>query len=326
VGYHRVVEDFDRSAGSSIPATLISRSMLERHIDWIGRRFEFVSLDEVVMHQERNEGFRRPSAALTFDDGYQDVHDLAFPMLKAKGIPAAVFVVTALAGTARVPLYDRLYLAMTRARTAWPSSADRLAWIVADLGLSIPGLRDPFDDLGDPFRLTRILLEGTTRADLERVVEVIEMEVGVDEARMRERQPLTWDMILTMQRSGITIGSHTRTHALLTLENEQGVEQEVLGSRQELEEHLGSPIRHFAYPNGWFDDATVGAVERAGYRGAYTSCRHRHPVRPLFTMPRTLLWEKSSLGVLGDFSPAVMGCHADGTFERHRGCPLNHWN
>ena len=47
LGYHRVVEDVRAHLPTSIPAMLISRSMLERHLDWIGRRYRFVSLDEI---------------------------------------------------------------------------------------------------------------------------------------------------------------------------------------------------------------------------------------------------------------------------------------
>ena len=39
-----------------------------------------------------------------------------------------------------------------------------------------------------------------------------------------------------------------------------------------------------------------------------------------------LLWENSGLGAFGGFSPAVMGCQADGTFDRVALCPLDHWN
>jgi hypothetical protein len=47
IGYHRVVEDFSSAARFSIPAMLISSRMLEEQLDWIGRRYRFVSLDEL---------------------------------------------------------------------------------------------------------------------------------------------------------------------------------------------------------------------------------------------------------------------------------------
>jgi len=326
VAYHRVVEDYALSARRSIPAMLISRAMLRRHLDWIGRRFDIVPLDEIVPGRRRGGRFRRPTAAITFDDGFHDVYELAFPLLKAKGMPAAVFVVTSLVGTSGVPLFERLYLALLRARHASPSPRARLERIVSSLGLEMGGPADPPGGAGDPLRLTRLLLERLRRDDLAPVVDTLEKEVGVDDAALHERRPLTWDMLKEMRRSGITVGSHTRRHALLTLESEKHVVEETLGSRRDLEERLGAAVGHFAYPNGWFDGSTVAAVQAAGYRFAYTSCRHRDPAYPLLTLPRTILWERSSLGVFGTFSPAVMGCQADGTFYSSGLCPSHRRN
>jgi peptidoglycan/xylan/chitin deacetylase (PgdA/CDA1 family) len=326
VGYHRVVEDFARDARNSIAATLISRAMLQHHLDWMERRFEFVSLDEVASDRRRGGTARRPSAAVTFDDGYGDVYELAFPLLKARGIPAAVFVVTALIGTSQIPLYDRLYLALIRGWEEWPSPASELARIVSALELQIAGLHGPAAAAPEPLRVLRLLLESQPQAELERLVAALESVVGVDEELLRERRPLTWDMLGTLQRAGITIGSHSRTHPLLTQESDQVVVRETLGSKRELEQRLGTDVRHFAYPNGWFNATTIKVVEEAGYRGAFTSCRHRDPAHPNHTLSRTLLWERSCLGAFGSFSAAVMGCQADGILDRGAACPLDHGN
>src|SRR5580658_8589077 len=77
IGYHRVVEDFAASAENSIPSMLVSRQMLERHLDWLGRQFRFVSLDELGARLDRNDGSDDPIAAVTFDDGYRDFYDQA---------------------------------------------------------------------------------------------------------------------------------------------------------------------------------------------------------------------------------------------------------
>ena len=115
IGYHRVVEDFSSAARFSIPAMLTSSRMLEAQLDWIGRRYRFVSLDELGRELDRGGAAGRPLAAVTFDDGYRDVHDVAMPVLARKGIPAAVFVVTDLVGTGQAQVHDRLYMLLRRA-------------------------------------------------------------------------------------------------------------------------------------------------------------------------------------------------------------------
>src|SRR5689334_18284444 len=89
IDYHRVVENFERSAANTIPSMLISTRMLERHIDWLAKRFSFWSLDEIGRQLESGHPFEKPAAAITFDDGYGDVYHHAYPLLKRKGIPAA---------------------------------------------------------------------------------------------------------------------------------------------------------------------------------------------------------------------------------------------
>src|SRR5437867_4054170 len=77
----------------------------------------------------------------------------------------------------------------------------------------------------------------------------------------------------------------------------------------------GRPVWHFAYPDGRFNAAVVDEVAAAGYRFAYTTCRHRDPRRPLLTVPRRLLWENSCVDAAGRFSPAIMRCHVQGLFD-----------
>src|SRR5262245_45198144 len=72
VCYHRVVENFDRSKEQTIPAMLVSTAMLERHVDWLSKRFDIISLDDLALHLRADRPFRRPPAAITFDDGYSD--------------------------------------------------------------------------------------------------------------------------------------------------------------------------------------------------------------------------------------------------------------
>src|SRR5262249_23011418 len=81
-GYHRIVDDFAAHAAFSIPPMLTSRRMFERHLDWIATRFDIVGLEELESRHRR----ARPAAVITFDDGYRDVYEQAFPLLVRKGI------------------------------------------------------------------------------------------------------------------------------------------------------------------------------------------------------------------------------------------------
>ena len=214
IGYHRVVEDFAASAATSIPSMLVSRKMLERHLDWIGRRFRFVSLDELGARLDGSDGSHDPIAALTFDDGYRDFYDHAFPLLKEKGIPAAVFVVTDLVGTKDVQLHDKLYYLLARRAAVRSSRAGQLARLLQDLGISVPGIV-----ASTPYQATRTLLEALPQEGTRRVVAVLESEASISEDTFKPFYSLTWEMLATVQRAGMTIGSHTKSHVMMTNES-----------------------------------------------------------------------------------------------------------
>jgi peptidoglycan/xylan/chitin deacetylase (PgdA/CDA1 family) len=291
VGYHRTVTEFPRDPQATLPPQCVSVKMLERQLDWIGRRFRFVSLDELHSADPASQ----PMAAVTFDDGYEDFYTHAFPLLQRKGIPAAVFVVTDLVGTAELQIHDRLYLLLARSRP--PREAQFLL---------------------DP------LLAALPQAAVLRLIEGLEARVTIEAEVRREHRSLNWEQIERLHQAGITIASHTRTHAILPNEEIDTVWNELRGSRETLEHRLGVPIRHFAYPCGQFNSGTIQAVERADYGFAYTICRHRDHRSPHLTIPRKMLWENSCLNALGSFSPSIMSCQVHGSFESFSGCVLNH--
>lgn len=297
LGYHQVVEDV-RSAGPSIPSMVISAAMLERQLDWVGGRFHFVSLDELGGRLESGV-VERPLAAVTFDDGYRDVYEHAFPLLQRKGIPGAVFVVTDVVGTSRLMRHDRLY------------------HLAGRIGAGSGQPRDAYGSM-------RALLESTPSDGLEELLQAKAPAAGWEDERFPELRALDWDMVRTMHRAGFTIGSHTSTHALLTLESRDRVRQELSTSRKRLEQELGAPVWHFAYPDGRFDDVVVDSVAEAGYRFAYTSCRHRDRRRPHLTVPRRQLWENSCRDARGRFSPSLMRGMVHGVFDWFARCRPDH--
>jgi peptidoglycan/xylan/chitin deacetylase (PgdA/CDA1 family) len=317
VGYHRVVDDGRQRRASIIAPMLVSRRMFERQLDWIGRRFRFVSLDELGARLESGEPFEAPTATITFDDGYRDIYEHAYPVLKRKGIPAAVFVVTDWIGRASALYHDRLYVLLTR---DWPVACE----LLVDLGVMTAGQALAADAPNAPFVALRHLLTTLSQEGLARVTAALEDKLGIDTDRLDGLKPLSWPMLAEMQRGGLTVGSHTRTHALLTRESAARMLEETAGARRELESRLGTTIDHFAYPDGAFDTETVETVARAGYRFAYTTCHHRDRRHPLLTIPRCVLWEKSCLDPAGRFSPAVASCVTSGIFHFASGCRHRH--
>src|SRR5262249_49811893 len=78
---------------------------------------------------------------------------------------------------------------------------------------------------------------------------------------------MTWDELRELQHAGMTIGAHSRTHPRL-IEPNVSLENEIDGSRDDIERQLGVSPELFAYPYGLWDRRVVAAVRAAGFRAA----------------------------------------------------------
>ncbi len=319
IGYHRVVEDFTSNAQTSIPAMLVSRRMLEQQLDWIGRHFRFISLDELGATLETRGELDEPVAAVTFDDGYRDFYEVAFPVLRARDIPAAVFVTTSLVGTKKLHIHDELYLLLAQRFGRGDFASDDLAWFLQPFGVRLPSTAGR-----SPFAVTRLLLEYSPQTRLRAIVEGLRSEVSIPEAALEPFYVLTWEMVEEVHRAGITVGSHTHTHIVMTRESRNQSVDEAVESRWALQSRLGTPIRHFAYPDGKFNRTAVRAVAAAGYRFGYTTCRHRDSGYPLLTLPRMLFWERSCQSYNGTFSGSILACQTHQVFGFGSRCRQYH--
>ncbi len=322
IGYHRVVEDVAAAAKTDMPTLLTSAAMFEQHIDWIGRHFQFVTLDEIGQHVESGEPFTQPVAAVTFDDGYRDVFEHAMPLLKRKGVPAAMFVVTDLVGSAEWQIHDRLYHLLDKAYDGWKDPWLGLTRVcaAADVNaIDIPGMRDASRN---PYSAVTKILPEISQAQTDRLMAVLDHTVG-NGTKVFPRTA-DWPTIEAAHRTGFTIGSHTRTHVWLAHETPERGLAELVESKRMLEDRLGAPVQHFAYPGGQFTPDVVEQVARAGYRYAYTACEHQDPAHPALTIQRLLLWEGSSIGGDGRFSPAILDCQTHRLWPPARRCERVH--
>jgi peptidoglycan/xylan/chitin deacetylase (PgdA/CDA1 family) len=321
LGYHRVVEDFQSESRVQMPSMLTSRAMFERHLDCLATSFRFVTLDEIGTHLQSGIPFEKPVAAITFDDGYQDVYDNALPVLERKGIPAAMFVVTDLVDRPFWQIHDKLYHLVAKAFASWNDPRRQMFGLLSDLGVPAHHLTHR-SALASPMLAVSTLLPSLPQADIRRVMARLESSVG--NGFQNVPLAITWEMAADMRRRGFIIGSHTRTHVSLPMESPETVAEELEGSKQELERRLGETIQHFAYPGGQFTSDIVGAVAHAGYQYAYTACPHDVARHPTLTIERLLLWEGSSVTADGDFTPNILSCLAHDLWPPARRCERVH--
>jgi peptidoglycan/xylan/chitin deacetylase (PgdA/CDA1 family) len=81
---------------------------------------------------------------------------------------------------------------------------------------------------------------------------------------------LSWREIDALAGKGFAFGSHTRTHRDLTRLEIHEVRDELVGSKERIEEMLGRPVRTLSYPFGRFNDLVSSEAARAGYDAAFS--------------------------------------------------------
>lgn len=66
----------------------------------------------------------------------------------------------------------------------------------------------------------------------------------------------------------VSVGAHSRSHPRLTGLDTERLNFEIAGSRTDLQQLTGTPVNHFAYPGGRFNQRVVDAVRSAGFTAA----------------------------------------------------------
>jgi peptidoglycan/xylan/chitin deacetylase (PgdA/CDA1 family) len=127
---------------------------------------------------------------------------------------------------------------------------------------------------------------------------------------------LSWEEVQACDGSLIEFGSHGRSHQILTRMAIDEARDELLTSRQLIEERLGRKVVSFAYPNGDYSGEIKRLARQAGYEYALAihPSREETAARDIFALPRRGVHEGVCRGAGGGFSPALFAAFLEGIF------------
>lgn len=253
--YHRI-KDGEASLFGSTSISVFSRQMA-----MLSRHFRVFPLEELVQRAASKDVPPR-AIAITFDDGYRDNYQNAFPILKQLSLPATIFLATGPLDSNRPLWHDRVFDALERTRAEW---------------VSIDGERYPLRTLSDrraALNAFRRYLRGHTLRDWDLWIERLLSELGTLHEGHLHSEKLRWQEVEEMSKDGITFGAHTVTHPILTRMPLDQAAEEIRISKEAIEKRLGTPVRLFAYPNGGrddFDESIKQLLKKTGFLCAVTT-------------------------------------------------------
>jgi peptidoglycan/xylan/chitin deacetylase (PgdA/CDA1 family) len=275
--YHRVVSD-DMLRQDSIQAGMYVRTpTFDTHLAYLCKHFDVVSLEtllELWRASRLDDG--KSYCVITFDDGWRDNYQQAFPLLKKHRIPATIFLATDYVGTARWFWPDQLMFLLEKTREKINSAAARAAVSAVfeeTLGLTPAAGNGIYRRSGSNEMLDHdAVVELCKRAHIETIQRLIERLSRAIEVELPDRRVLlNWDEVREMAAHGVTFGSHSCSHRILTQIALAEARRELAGSWNAMLQEGIKPVPVFCYPNGDYQPDIQALVRETGYLAA-TCC------------------------------------------------------
>src|SRR3954470_4248793 len=82
---------------------------------------------------------------------------------------------------------------------------------------------------------------------------------------------MTADHLRDLVRRGHAVHSHSRSHPRLSSLTTPQIDDELRGSKTDLEAILGAAVTQFSIPGGAYDRRVIEAAQRAGYQAVFNS-------------------------------------------------------
>jgi len=263
LNYHRIGNSEDDLFDPGVFSA--TADQFNDQIGYLKRRLSLVTLDEALAFIDGSikENTRRCRVLITFDDGYLDNYEIAYPILRAQGAQGVFFLATSMVGSCQLPWWDHIaYLVKSARRRRFSLRYPAELAVDIDkngLAKSLNAILKLYKHPGnsDPARFIRELAEESKGKDPPGTL----------------RRFLNWDEAREMSRGGMAIGSHTDSHTVLSQLDPEQQRQELAKSRAIIMDKLGIEAKVLAYPVGHkasFSDQTQRIAQELGYRGAFS--------------------------------------------------------
>ena len=292
--FYHYVRDVERTPFPGSRA--LSVADFAAQVDWLQARFEIIDGATFERAVRARIGFDRPTALLTFDDGFVDHYEHCFPLLSSRGLGGIFF----LAGATLGPRPALLNVHKTHFLLS-QLGADRFVQEVSAAleREGVPMARTDGSEREGVYRydeapdvvIKRVLNYEIPYAVADSVLSTLfERHVGEGEAFARALY-LSADQVRDMAQGGMTFGFHTETHPVLSRLDREQQRVELCGGPPIIRDLTGQQEVSFCYPYGFshtYNADTLSVLEECGYTMAFNTVRREAAVGqdPRYELPR----------------------------------------
>lgn len=257
--YHRVLPVNDPRYQREEPGMVVSDKTFVMHMQTL--HDEKVPVMTVSDWLAQPESTRAPlTVSITFDDGWLDNYEFAFPVLKQFGFPSTLYVVTDFLGKP-APFWPNKVLQLLLAEDVQPTDDWGPLLRLIDKRISLPMSRDEAAQVIDHLK---------THSDHE----IYQALAAIPGNQDNPIEMISTEQLLEAKDTmGVEIGSHTRRHYRLKEGlSEALLQEEIVDAKYILQEMTGAPVTTFCFPNGDFSTEAHQLVQ-SNYGAAVTTLR-----------------------------------------------------
>ena len=271
--YHRVVSSKELEKYYIQPGMYVKSDIFEMQMKFLKEHFVILPFAELLhMWEQNNFDDTKRYCVITLDDGWLDNYLYAYPIFKKYGLPATIFLTTSYIGTTRWFWPDKMsFLLQSYCWNNMPMTPNEH---IKDLVKRYPWLNIDRNKIKG--NAIGVVIENA----IEKCKELSEREIkdiimgfakAINAHLPDDRVLLNWKEVKEMSDHGISFGSHSSNHRILTKLSPPEIQKELVESQYMLGKMRINYVPVFCYPNGGYTDKIVEQVKAAGYQAAVST-------------------------------------------------------
>lgn len=246
--FHRVSTDYDYFWDPIKPDDF------EKLVKYLIKYYEIVSIEDAV----KGVAGKRPKVILSFDDGYYDFYTHVLPIIKQYSLPVNHNIVTEIVnGRQDVIWTEKLnFLFNYLEQNIVDDALD-----IYDAKITINARTKPLNGL-----YIVVLKKLFEMGDVERET-ILTSWLNRYGLQVAPKKMMGWGEVRECVKYGVTFGSHTKTHTVLTsIKDAAQLQEELAGSKADIEKNLSVKVDVLAPPNGLCNQDVIEQARIAGYK------------------------------------------------------------